>query len=432
MADADNNKLVELTSLEAFDKNIKAAGRETMQEAIEEARRQVEVCNACRYCESYCAVFPAINRQSNNRQSDSWNNKGNSKGNDEGNGNDNAKGRDNRGPFTDGNITQLANLCHNCRGCYYACQYIPPHEFAINFPRALAEVRHQSWKGFAWPKIKGINLASWFDRSGMLITIFLTLSLAFIFFIAQALKPESGAGFYAYMSHGLMVSIFLPSFLLPLLAVGFSLRSYWRAVGEPGENTKLKLADILSALSSAAKLKNLDGGHGDGCNYEDQDRFSQFRRWMHHLTFYGFMLCFASTTSGAILHTIFKIEGPYGLLSAPKLFGVPGGVMLCVGTAGLAWLKTKADKNLGVPNIWGGEMAFTLLLFSVSFTGLLLFLAPYWTMTAGWVGLLLPIHLGTVLAFFLLTPYSKMIHGFYRMAALVKDAAIIRESKQRK
>ena len=30
--------------------------------------------------------------------------------------------------------------------------------------------------------------------------------------------------------------------------------------------------------------------------------------------------------------------------------------------------------------------------------------------------------LGAVLAFFLLTPYSKMAHGFYRLTALVKEA----------
>ena len=28
--------------------------------AIEEAARQVNICNACRYCEGYCSVFPAI------------------------------------------------------------------------------------------------------------------------------------------------------------------------------------------------------------------------------------------------------------------------------------------------------------------------------------------------------------------------------------
>jgi citrate/tricarballylate utilization protein len=37
---------------------------------------------------------------------------------------------------------------------------------------------------------------------------------------------------------------------------------------------------------------------------------------------------------------------------------------------------------------------------------------------------LLAVHLGVVLAFFLLAPYSKMVHGFYRLAALVRDAQI--------
>lgn len=90
---------------------------------------------------------------------------------------------------------------------------------------------------------------------------------------------------------------------------------------------------------------------------------------------------------------------------------------LCVGTAGLAWLKTQADPDLGVPKSWGGEMAFVLLLFAVSATGLILYAAT----GMGAVVWLLPLHLGTVLTFFLLTPYSKMAHGFYRFAALVRD-----------
>ena len=31
-----------------------------MAESLSESRRQLEICNACRYCESYCAVFPAM------------------------------------------------------------------------------------------------------------------------------------------------------------------------------------------------------------------------------------------------------------------------------------------------------------------------------------------------------------------------------------
>ncbi|WP_171060858.1 hypothetical protein [Poseidonocella sp. HB161398] len=39
------------------------------------------------------------------------------------------------------------------------------------------------------------------------------------------------------------------------------------------------------------------------------------------------------------------------------------------------------------------------------------------------MGWLLPVHLGSVLTLFLLMPYSKMVHGFYRMAALTREAA---------
>jgi len=37
-------------------------------------------------------------------------------------------------------------------------------------------------------------------------------------------------------------------------------------------------------------------------------------------------------------------------------------------------------------------------------------------------GLLLAIHLGTVLALFLTMPYGKFAHGFYRTVALLKWA----------
>ena len=44
---------------------------------------------------------------------------------------------------------------------------------------------------------------------------------------------------------------------------------------------------------------------------------------------------------------------------------------------------------------------------------------------------LLALHLGSVLAFFLLTPYSKMAHGFYRLAALVREAARQHQAAER-
>ena len=350
---------------------------------IMEARRQAEICNACRYCEGYCSVFPALHRER---------------------------------AFADGDITHLANLCHNCRGCYYACQYTAPHEFDLNLPKALAEVRQDSWKTHAWPA----GFGALFDRAGGAIALALVLATALLFALAQGLRPALGEGFYAYMSHGLMVLIFAPAFLAPLAALAVSLKSYWRSTG----GGTIELGDVFSAMRAAGRMKNLEGGHGDGCNFEQEDRFSHARRHAHQATLWGFLLCFAATSSGTVLHYGFGVEAPYGFFSLPKLLGVPGGILLCIGTGALAYLKAKADRDLGAPNAWSGEMAFVLLLFYVSATGLLLYAA---TGTAA-VSWLLPVHLGTVLTFFLLTPYSKMAHGFYRMAALTKEAALLRRN----
>ena len=89
---------------------------------------------------------------------------------------------------------------------------------------------------------------------------------------------------------------------------------------------------------------------------------------------------------------------------------------MIIGTVWLAHLKLRADAPLGAKSAWGGEMAFVVLLFLVAATGLALFgLGKTSAMP-----ILLAIHLGSVLSFFLLTPYTKMAHGFYRMAALAR------------
>lgn len=345
----------------------------------EEARRQVEICNACRYCEGYCAVFPAITKQR---------------------------------AFADGDITQLANLCHNCRGCYYACQYTAPHEFDLNLPGILAEVRQDSWDRYAWPGA----FAGAFQRKGTPIALALIVGLALLFLALTALRPASGEGFYAYLSHGGMVAIFAPAFLLPLVAIGIGLRRYWAEVG----GQRITFAHLRDAVAATANMRNLGGGQGQGCNFEAGDRYSNQRRVAHQLVMYGFLLCFASTSSGTVLHYGFGLEAPYGLFSLPKLLGLPGGFLLTIGAGWLIRLKLQSDRDLGAASAWGGEVAFVLLLGLTGLTGLALYAA---TGTA-LVGPLLAIHLGTVLTFFLTTPYSKMVHGFYRLAALIRDAQV--------
>jgi len=349
-------------------------------EGIKSARRQLEICNACRYCESYCSVFPAVHEQRS---------------------------------FSDAQIKQLANLCHNCRGCHYACQYSEPHQFNINIPKALAEVRQDSWHEFAKPRM----LAKVFHKSPIAVTALViaafTLLLWLIQYFNSSTSGEGASNFYTLMSHNAMMAIFLPAFVLPIIAIGMSIRAYWSEIG----GQKITLSHLSGAIGSVSSMKNLAAGHGQGCNFEDEDRFSHARRRYHQATMYGFLLCFGATSAGTLLHYLLNLQAPYDLVSIPKILGVSGGILLSVGTAGLASLKWQADRSLSDARVWAGEMAFIALLFVVSSSGLLL----YWVGSSAWLGELLAFHLSTVLAFFLLMPYTKMQHGFYRMASLIRD-----------
>lgn len=356
----------------------------TLTDTQGEAARQIAICNACRYCEGYCSVFPAMFRER---------------------------------AFDGGDITQLANLCHNCRGCHYACQYTEPHEFAINLPAALAEARTESWERHAWPA----GFARLFQRHGLALAAALVVGIAAAFWALTTLGG-AGDGFYAYLSHSAMVAIFAPAFLLPLLAVALSLRGYWGEVG----GQRITLADWAEAGRMIAQMRNLAGGQGQGCNFEKGDRFSNARRHAHQAVLWGFLLCFASTSSGTLMHYLFGLEAPYAFFSLPKLLGVPGGLLLVAGTAGLAWLKTKADPTLADTSVRSGEMGFVLLLGLTGLTGLMLYAATGTALVAG----LLALHLGAVLAFFVTLPYSKMAHGFYRTAALLRDAQLKRLDRE--
>ncbi|MDB5898741.1 MAG: putative citrate utilization protein, partial [Ramlibacter sp.] len=61
---------------------------------------------------------------------------------------------------------------------------------------------------------------------------------------------------------------------------------------------------------------------------------------------------------------------------------------------------------------------FIVLLFATSVTGVALLMLR----DTGAMGLLLAVHLGTVMALFLTLPYGKFAHAVYRTAALLKWA----------
>ncbi|MGE0419290.1 MAG: tricarballylate utilization 4Fe-4S protein TcuB, partial [Acetobacteraceae bacterium] len=246
-------------------------------EAIERARHEIEVCNACRYCEGFCAVFPALEL---------------------------------RREFSAGDLSYLANLCHNCRGCYYACQYAPPHEWGINIPRILSEVRAESYAEYAWPK----GMGSLFERNGTVVSLVIALSITIVLVLSMVLnspanfwaaRPAEAGSFYAVIPLIVMQVVGIASFGFSLVAMWMGARNFWRDAG-PKESVGPIALGI--ALWDVLTLKNL-GGNGNGCN-DNSEAFSMRRRHLHHAMFYGFLLCFAATTVGFFYHTVAGWHAP--------------------------------------------------------------------------------------------------------------------------
>ncbi len=353
-------------------------------EALKDARHAMEICNACRYCEGYCAVFPAMEL---------------------------------RREFTNGDLSYLANLCHNCRGCYYACQYAPPHDFGINIPKTFAELRADTYEEYAWPPVLGRV----FRRNGLVVSLVTAACIALVLVLTARLQsPEvfygthRGPGaFYAVISWGIMASVAGATFLFSLLALVISGVKFWR---DAGGGRVEKARAFGEALHDVLTLKNLGGG-GYGCN-DRNEAFSQARRRLHHAMFYGFLLCFASTTTATVYDHFLGLIAPYPFFSLPVQFGFFGGIGLTVGTAGLIWLKITSDPAPAARELLGADFALLVLLFLAATTGLVL-LGMRETSA---MGALLSIHLGVILAFFLLIPYSKFVHGLYRSLALLRFA----------
>ncbi|MDR6758070.1 citrate/tricarballylate utilization protein [Mycoplana sp. BE70] len=351
---------------------------------VAEVDRILHICNACRYCESFCAVFSAMTR---------------------------------RLDFNVADAHYMANLCHNCSACLYACQYAPPHEFGVNLPKTLSRVRRDTYMEYAFPRAFG----ELYRQNGLAVAMAVSLGVA-LFLIATILSQGSlfidglEADFYAIFPHNVLAVTFGAAFGWSAIALAVGVSRFWRQVSEPGHSVLVPDA-IGAAAKSALTLKYLGGGHGDGCNNED-DAFTLWRRRFHHLTFYGFMLCFASTSVATLYHYLWGVEAPYPVFSLPVLLGTAGGMGLIIGPAGLFWLSMRRNDMQIDERQKTMDRGFIALLFFISLTGLALLA---WREST-WMPFLLAIHLGFVMGLFLTLPYGKFAHGIFRSAALLKHA----------
>src|SRR5262245_18230706 len=211
---------------------------EQMEGLLEETRRQMIVCNACRYCEGFCAVFPAMEL---------------------------------RRQFDDGDLIYMANLCFECRACYHACPYTPPHEYAVNVPQVFSALRVETYKEYTGVRI----LNRMFLGSPLRVALTGLILLGAFFALALGIQG-SDAVFGTHTGEGAFFKV-VPYYAMMLPALGLAIVwagslgigawRFWRFT----DGDMKGLFDVqafFKATRDAAGLRYLSGG-GDGCNYPD-------------------------------------------------------------------------------------------------------------------------------------------------------------------
>ena len=370
---------------------------------VQEGEQVMRICNACRYCEGFCAVFPAMER---------------------------------RHLLTATDLTYLANLCHDCRECLYSCQYAPPHEFAVDVPKLMASARRESYRRYAWPGALEWTFSRQWGVAAIAALLAPVLAVLFLLLFDQqgaATRAYQGPGtFYAVVPHRAMVGIFSALGLFVLVVCSAGAWRFSRDIatpggpgrpgkpGRPGRPGGASARDWMTGLRDALTLRYLGGGGdggGDGCAYPDEAA-SNARRRFHHLTFYGFLLCLAATTVAAFYENVLGSIAPYRLTSLPVVLGSLGGFGLLAGPAGLLWLKRDVPAEGFDATQRPMDVAFLALLMLTAATG---FLVLAFRETAA-MGTLLVTHLGVVAGLFVTMPYGKFVHGIYRTIALVRYA----------
>lgn len=368
-------------------------GETSLHVLVREASRQLTICNACRYCEGLCAVFPALERRS---------------------------------LLDIGQVSQLANLCHDCRACYDACMYAPPHEFAVDLPRALSAVRLEDYSRHVWPWRVPRALSGWsgvFIGSVISVAVVLGVAVTHAGWRGLFIRQESAASPYQVVPYGALLVLLLATSLYAVVIFALAAWSYWRETR--GGASGVSVRAVATATWHAATLRYLRGG-GAECYYPDDDTPSRSRRLLHAAVAYGFGLCVVSTVAANVEQDMVGIDPPYPWLSVPVISGTVGGVMLAWGCVGLLVLKARSSPATSVRAMNVKDYGLLVALAFLALSGIAVLL----TRDTAAFGLVFLAHLAAVIQAFAMAPYSKFIHLVFRFAALVRDSVERREHEE--
>ena len=355
---------------------------------FEEAERQLRICNACRYCDGYCAVFTSLGR---------------------------------RPLLTTGDMAHLAHLCHDCRSCLYACMYAPPHSFAVNPPQLFSELRRATYdrQRSIFTRRLPPALRGWRGAAPVtLLAATLLLGAALLSTGVRSLPDDPGtpASPHSAIPYTAAVILAVIASACSVLTMVLMARRYWAEIHASTER-RIGLHALFRTVTDAGRLRYLKGGEG-GCAYPDR-KVAQTRRRLHAATLYGFAALLLSTAAASIAQHVLGPRLPYPIASVPVGFGITGGASVVLGCTGMIILRMRADPVVsdagGIARGYGLLITLDLL----AITGLLTLTLRNTPLYA----IVLTAHLSLVVASIAAAPYSKLLHAAYRFLSILEDHA---------
>lgn len=294
--------------------------------------------------------------------------------------------------------------------------YSPPHEFAVNLPRILTQVRVENYHRWSWPAFLARAFKE--QRIGAMLmaaTTAVVVIAACALVHPQVLFSEHNrpGGFYEVVPYWVITGTAIGLCLYSAIVWFAGGTRFWKEATDSIREHRSFRA-FSEALMDILTLRGMRGG-GPGCYYPQAEP-SGSRRLLHALVFYGFTLDLISTTLAWIYQDFLGRLPPYQLRSAPVLFGTVGGVALVLGVAGLVALKLRSRREPTTAESIGLDYLFLSSLGGAALTGLLLLCFR----STRAMGMLLAVHLALVASFFLSAPYSKFVHAMYRSLALLR------------
>jgi len=295
--------------------------------------------------------------------------------------------------------------------------YTEPHEFALNIPVVLAEVRVHDYRRYVWPRHEPRLFRGWlgvFSGSLMATLILLVATVVSAGFSALFKgHPDAGSP-YDLIPYPVLLVLFLLPAVFSVVVMAAAGHQFWSETG--ATRYRLTARSLWRAVRYASELRYLRGG-GNECYYPGDEVPSATRRTLHGLVAYGFLICVVSTMSAGIMQDVFSIRPPYPIVSVPVITGTVGGIGLVIGSAALLLLKARASRVTSVAQMTIKDYGLLVALTFLGVSGL----ATLLVRDTPAFGIVLLIHLAAVMLSLASAPYSKFSHLIYRFLAIVRD-----------